>query len=46
LREAARITEQAMIAARGIAREGVTEYELAREFERSIVSQAAGLNSA
>lgn len=39
LREAAHITERAMIAASGIAREGVTEYELAREFERSIVSQ-------
>jgi Xaa-Pro aminopeptidase len=39
LREAAKITERAMLAATGIAREGITEDELAREFERSIVSQ-------
>ena len=39
LREVVRITERAMLAATGIAREGITEYELAREFERSIVSQ-------
>ena len=30
-----------MLAASGIAREGITEYEVAREFERSIVSQGA-----
>lgn len=41
LREAARITERAMLSATGIAREGVTEYEIAREFERSIVGQGA-----
>ena len=41
LREAAKITERAMLAATGIAREGITEYELAREFERSIVGQGA-----
>jgi len=41
LRAVARITERAMLAATGIAREGVTEYELEREFERSIVSQGA-----
>lgn len=41
IREIAEVTERAMIAATGIAREGVTEYELAREFERSIVSQGA-----
>jgi Xaa-Pro aminopeptidase len=39
LREAAKITERAMLAATGIAREGITEYEMAREFDRSIVSQ-------
>jgi Xaa-Pro dipeptidase len=39
LRSVTRITENAVIAALGIAREGVTEYELAREFDRSIVSQ-------
>ena len=41
LRKAAQITENAIIATLGIVREGVTEYELAREFERSIVSQGA-----
>jgi Xaa-Pro aminopeptidase len=41
LRSAARITERAIVATSGIAREGITEYELAREFERSIVSQGA-----
>jgi Xaa-Pro aminopeptidase len=39
LREAAKITERAMLAATAIAREGITEYELAREFERSLASQ-------
>jgi len=39
LRAVARMTEQAMLAATSIAREGITEYELCREFERSIVSQ-------
>jgi Xaa-Pro aminopeptidase len=39
LRAVARMTEQAMLAAASIAREGITEYELCREFERSIVSQ-------
>lgn len=39
LRKSARITEQAICSAAAIAREGVTEYEMAREFERSIVSQ-------
>lgn len=41
IREAAKITERAMLAATGIAREGITEYELAREFERSLVGQGA-----
>jgi Xaa-Pro aminopeptidase len=41
LREAAKITERAMLAATAIAREGITEFEIAREFERSIVSQDA-----
>lgn len=41
LRKVTRITENALIAALGIAREGVTEYELAREFDRSVVSQGA-----
>lgn len=39
LREVVKITERAMLAASAIARRGVTEYEVAREFERSIVSQ-------
>ncbi len=39
IRASAHVTESAIIAAAGIAREGVTEAELAREFERSIVSQ-------
>jgi Xaa-Pro aminopeptidase len=39
LREAAKNTERAMLAATGIAREGITEQELKREFERSIVGQ-------
>ncbi len=41
LRAAARVTERAMLAATAIAREGVTEYELAREFERSLASSGA-----
>lgn len=39
LRASTHVTEQAIQAAAAIAREGVTEYELSREFERSIVSQ-------
>lgn len=39
LREVVKITERAILAATAIARQGVTEYELAREFERSIVGQ-------
>ena len=39
LREAVKITERAILAATAIARRGVTEYELGREFERSIVTQ-------
>lgn len=39
LREIVKITERAILSATGIAREGVTEFELAREVERSIVSQ-------
>jgi len=39
LRKSAMMTEQAIRAAAAIAHEGVTEYELAREFERSIVGQ-------
>jgi Xaa-Pro aminopeptidase len=41
LKESAQITGNAILAAAAIARRGVTEYELAREFERSIVSQGA-----
>jgi Xaa-Pro dipeptidase len=41
LREVNKIVERAILAATAIAREGITEYELAREFERSIVSQGA-----
>lgn len=39
LREVVKITERAILAATAIARRGVTEYEVGREFERSIVSQ-------
>lgn len=39
LREVVKITERAILAATAIARRGVTEYEMGREFERSIVSQ-------
>lgn len=39
LRRSARMTEQGIRSAAAIARQGVTEVELAREFERSIVSQ-------
>jgi len=41
LREVNKIMERAILAATAIAREGITEYELAREFDRSIVSQGA-----
>ncbi|MEJ2598319.1 MAG: Xaa-Pro peptidase family protein [Anaerolineales bacterium] len=41
LREVNKIVERAILAATAIAREGITEYELAREFDRSIVSQGA-----
>lgn len=41
LREINKILERAMLAAAAIAREGVTEYEMAREFERSVVGQGA-----
>jgi Xaa-Pro aminopeptidase len=41
LRRSALITGNAILAAAGIARKGVTEYEVAREFERSVVSQGA-----
>lgn len=41
IRKVNRITERAILAATAIARQGVTEYELAREFDRSIVSQGA-----
>lgn len=41
LREVVKITERAILAASAIARRGVTEYEVGREFERSIVSQGA-----
>ncbi len=41
IRAVARITENAILAAVAIAREGVTEEEMAREFLRSIVSQGA-----
>lgn len=39
LREVVKITERAILAATAIARRGITEYEVAREFERSIASQ-------
>jgi Xaa-Pro aminopeptidase len=39
LRLSAAITERALIACQGVLRPGVTEIEVAREFERSIVSQ-------
>jgi Xaa-Pro dipeptidase len=39
IRHSAQITERALIAVQGIVRPSVTEYEIAREFERSIVSQ-------
>ncbi len=39
LRRSAMVTEQAIRSAAAIAREGVTEYEMAREFQRSIVGQ-------
>jgi Xaa-Pro dipeptidase len=41
LRRVTRITENAIVAALGIVQRNVTEYEMAREFERSIVSQGA-----
>jgi Xaa-Pro dipeptidase len=41
LREVNKIVERAILAATAIAREGITEYELAREFDRSVVSQGA-----
>lgn len=41
LREVVKITERAILAATAIARRGVTEYEVAREFERSIAGQGA-----
>jgi Xaa-Pro dipeptidase len=41
LRAVNKIVERAILAATAIAREGITEYELAREFDRSIVSQGA-----
>ena len=41
LRRSARITEQAIRSAAAIAQEGITELEMVREFERSIVSQGS-----
>lgn len=41
LRLSAAITERALIACQGMLRVGVSEIEVAREFERSIVSQGA-----
>ena len=41
IRASAFATERAILAATGIAKEGITEYEMAREFERSIVGQGA-----
>ncbi len=41
IREVNKILERAILASTGIARAGTTEYELAREFDRSIVSQGA-----
>lgn len=39
IRASAHVTQNAIAAAASIAREGVTEYEMAREFERAVVSQ-------
>jgi Xaa-Pro aminopeptidase len=41
LRKSAMATEQSIRSAAAIAREGVTEYELAREFHRSLASQGS-----
>lgn len=41
IRASAFATERAILAATGIAKEGITEYEMAREFERSLVGQGA-----
>ena len=41
LRASAHVTQQAILATAAIAREGVTEIELQREFNRSIISQGA-----
>ncbi len=41
LRDSAHVTQQAILATAAIAREGVTEIELQREFNRSIISQGA-----
>jgi Xaa-Pro aminopeptidase len=41
LSAAVRVTEQAILASVAIAREGITEQEMAREFERSLASQGA-----
>jgi len=41
LREAVRVTEKAILRAVGIAREGVTEGDLAREFDRALIDQGA-----
>ncbi len=44
LREAVRITERAMLQSVSTAKEGVTEIELAREFEKALIDQGAQLN--
>ena len=41
LRGAVEVTEKAMLRAVGVAREGVTEAELAREFDRAVIDQGA-----
>jgi len=41
LQASARVIERALVALQGVVRPGISEYELAREFERSVVSQGA-----
>jgi Xaa-Pro dipeptidase len=43
LRAAVKVTETAMLKALGVAREGVAECELAKEFEKSLIDQGAEL---
>jgi Xaa-Pro dipeptidase len=41
LRKSANVVERGLTAIEGVIRPGITEYEIAREFERSVVSQGA-----